>query len=547
MKKVILTALLVSAFASTAQAAVIKQNDKEQVSVSGTLSTSASDEVLVAIVGPFDSKMNYTDAIASEDKLYVNAAYANEKGEYSFAYEPKIKNKFYAVSVTSGGTQETSVIYLAENSVISDVLKDINGNAGVEGAFIKAAYKDILITNYKDFANLTDDKQIGRIYNDIEAAKGTGYASFQAFETVYTKATAVQSINNCTTAADAKRIADDYLPLDSVSLYSVYKGFTDEQKTRVFERMLSRDISGINDFYAKINESIFLEKIQNETFSSNLTSFITNNAAQFSINTSGYSSDANTVNAAVHGKYYKTMDDFKTAFNAAIPGQGGTDNGNNGNNNPGGGGGGGGGSADADAKDSVIGSIRPIESTTAASSGFKDLANVSWAKEAILALKEKNIVSGKTDDSFCPDDLVTREEFTKMVVSAFEITASNTQISFMDVSVGSWYYDCVAAAAGNGIIYGVSDSEFGVGMQITRQDIAAILCRIAKLKNRSFDGEGEKFADDWQISDYAKQSVYALRNGGIISGFDDNTFRPLNPATRAEAAVMIYKMLEALK
>lgn len=535
MKKVILTVLLLAALAAPAQAAVIKQNDNEEVSVSGTLAQDASGEALVAIVGPFDERVAYSEAIQNKDKLYVNAAYADKTGAYSFTYEPKTKNKFYAVSVTSGGKQETAVLYLAENSVIKNVLKAINDAETVKTVFENPEYKDILITNYKEFEAITSDTQKKCIYEDIDSAKKTGYATFEDFEKVYTKATAVQSINNCETAAEARLIADDYLPITQISLYNEYKGFSEAEKNRVFERMLSRSIASISDFYTKLNESVFLEKIQNEAFSTNLTSFIKNNASEFSIDTSEYTTWANSVNAALNKNYYKTMSDFKTALAAAITAA--KDSGSGSGSSSGGGGGGGGSS-------SGIVYVRPTEPAGAA---FNDLESVSWAREAILALKEKNIVSGKGDGSFCPNDSVTREEFTKMVVGAFGIEAGGQSVEFTDVSRGSWYYDAVTAAAANGVIYGISDSEFGVGIEITRQDIAAILNRIAVQKNRAFDTEGETFADDWQIAEYARQSVYALRNGGIVSGFEDNSFRPLMPATRAEAAVMIYKMTEALK
>ena len=332
-------------------------------------------------------------------------------------------------------------------------------------------------------------------------------------------------------------IVNDYLSIDSIILYKEYSEYSESEQKRVFERMLSRNLTSISDFYAKLNESVFLEKIQNEKFSSNLTDVINKNASVFGIDTSSYSSIANTVNSALNGKYYKTMDEFKTAFNAAVAAS---------KTTPQGGGSPSGSSGPAGSAVYVKPS-EPNNNNTQSVSVFDDLDNVSWAKGAILALKEKNIISGKENGKFYPNDLVTREEFTKMVVNAFEISADNRKNDFADVAKESWYYEYVSVAAGNGIVQGISADEFGVDRQITRQDIATVLYRVAVLRGQSFSVGKEQFSDDSQIADYAKECVYALREKGVVSGFEDDSFRPQNFATRAEAAKMLYNMMEVLK
>ena len=103
MKKAILTVLLFTSLLPSAEAAVIRQNDLEEVTITGMVSPDASSEALISIVGPFDEKLEYNNAVKYPDKLYVNAVYADENGKYDFIYKPKTKNKFYALSVSSGG------------------------------------------------------------------------------------------------------------------------------------------------------------------------------------------------------------------------------------------------------------------------------------------------------------------------------------------------------------------------------------------------------------------------------------------------------------
>ena len=78
-------------------------------------------------------------------------------------------------------------------------------------------------------------------------------------------------------------------------------------------------------------------------------------------------------------------------------------------------------------------------------------------------------------------------------------------------------------------------------MNVTRQDAAAML---ARLFSAPHDENVEKFADDAEISDYAKDGIYMLKAADMLSGYDDNTFRPNLPVTRAEAAKMIYNLLK---
>lgn len=93
----------------------------------------------------------------------------------------------------------------------------------------------------------------------------------------------------------------------------------------------------------------------------------------------------------------------------------------------------------------------------------------------------------------------------------------------------------------SGVISGVSESKFGVGDYITRQDMAVILYRANWLASKNgFDG----FADDESIDEYARDAVNAFASNGIIGGYDDGSFRPKEFATRAEAAVILGRLLD---
>ncbi len=239
-------------------------------------------------------------------------------------------------------------------------------------------------------------------------------------------------------------------------------------------------------------------------------------------------------------KYYKTFDDLAEAFDDAVTDKLGEpkDKGNSG-----GGGGGSGWGGGSGGGHSVIvndGTVQP--SKPGADNGFEDISGVPWAKDAILYLADEGIINGKTVNLFAPDDFITRAEFVKILMMALEkeINATETS-SFVDVIEGSWYMPYVAAAEKRQLVMGNEQNMFMPDAGITRQDMAVILYRAFKpeIKNKPL-----VFADADFISGYAVEAVDALTSAGVINGTGNNMFSPLQGATRAQAAVMIYNLIK---
>ena len=176
---------------------------------------------------------------------------------------------------------------------------------------------------------------------------------------------------------------------------------------------------------------------------------------------------------------------------------------------------------------------------------FSDIYGVDWATEAILALTDKGIVNGIGGGKYAPNNFVTREQFAKMLVLVCGLYQENAVCSFSDVPDGAWHQSYVASAAANGIVFGMDEEHFGVGQNITREDMAVMVYRAAKKTGKLSDAEqGTVFADENEISDYAKESVNTLKARGIMSGKGENRFEPKAYATRAEAAKMINGLIE---
>ncbi|WP_240839331.1 S-layer homology domain-containing protein [Acidaminobacter sp. JC074] len=167
-----------------------------------------------------------------------------------------------------------------------------------------------------------------------------------------------------------------------------------------------------------------------------------------------------------------------------------------------------------------------------------------WAKDYVTSLAAKGIVSGKSEMAFDPNGTITRAEFATILVNhlGFEDTVNS---NYKDVEEGKWYYNHVARAGMNGINAGTANGEFRPEDKITREEMAVMLTQAYKAKyGVEMTGTADQFSDHSSVSEYAKEAVYAMRNTGIISGYPDNTFKPQNTASRAEAATMMYLFLE---
>ena len=176
---------------------------------------------------------------------------------------------------------------------------------------------------------------------------------------------------------------------------------------------------------------------------------------------------------------------------------------------------------------------------------FTDIEDVAWAKDAINDLFERGIISGKSEGKFAPNDTIKREEFVKLIVCALGLYDKAATCEFDDTKPENWYYSYVGSAVRQGIVGGMGDNLFGAGQEITREDIAVILCRAKGLIAEEQALSEPSFSDWEHVSDYAKQSLAVMVEKGFMNGITETELAPKLPATRAQAAVMIYRIIHA--
>ena len=155
--------------------------------------------------------------------------------------------------------------------------------------------------------------------------------------------------------------------------------------------------------------------------------------------------------------------------------------------------------------------------------------------------------------TFLPDSAITREQFVQVLYNAEGKPPVSSEKQFPDVAEGTWYEYAVLWAYENNIASGMGNGDFGIGKNITRQDLALMLYKYASQKGYSLDATNGKiyqYADGDIVSDYAKTAMDWAVTNGILSGKGTageplSTFRldPAGTATRAECAAMLRNFM----
>ncbi|KRE86342.1 hypothetical protein ASG89_09975 [Paenibacillus sp. Soil766] len=180
---------------------------------------------------------------------------------------------------------------------------------------------------------------------------------------------------------------------------------------------------------------------------------------------------------------------------------------------------------------------------------FGDLNN-HWSKQTVEAMANKWIVQGVGASSFAPDRQVTRAEFAVLLVRSFGLTSSEaTKASFKDIKATDWFAASVNLAVKFGLVGGYEDHSFRPDAPISRQEMAVMIdraLRFAGFNAALQPNSSATFSDEANIAEWAKDAIRTASSLHIINGRDGNAFSPLSTGTRAESAVMLSRMLQAL-
>jgi len=175
-----------------------------------------------------------------------------------------------------------------------------------------------------------------------------------------------------------------------------------------------------------------------------------------------------------------------------------------------------------------------------------------WAKTDVELMASKYVVKGKTPELFLPEDKVTRAEFATLLVRALGLSEEKpAQGRFSDVAPDAWYSGSVEAAARAGLVKGMGNGRFAPDDLITREQMAVMIVRALEQAGKKIAlsaAEQEqllaRFSDRAKIQNWAAADLVRAVKSGLLKGVTATTIEPAANATRAQAAVMIKRMME---
>lgn len=532
------TALMIStsAYAADVEVSVFDNNDNANITgiannQTGRVSacvfnigkTASDAENMVA-----DSVVFVNQTSPEADKSFnfpINMA-KYSTGEYTLAvYQEgeKIAGKVFPFAKAAdnrAAVAELNDIIAAANGNISPVVQFLEGTDSVSGILNRVRLEcssdyDGVASISKAAAYITENAPY-----DVNN-KGAVVAAYK--RAMLISAFADNKISNIEDAESDIDILNT-APLDAV--YSA-RYITQTVKSNLAAKISSlAPYTSIESFETAVKDAMVLTVVNYSTGSGDISAVISAVYPQFPGELL-----APAVCRTVANKSYATMDLLREAMETAAKGSSDKTSGGSGSS---------GGAPMKPGTSATVQNPSVTPENSAGSKGFSDIEDVSWAAGAINALAAKGVVSGRGNNMFAPKDNITREEFVKMCVVLFKIpTGNDISLNFADVNSESWYYPYIKTAYGAGVINGTSETSFGVGSYITRQDAAVIINNCMEKFNLK-PGEAETFADWESISDYAKDAVMNMRKLNIISGYEDGSFLPKNNITRAEAAKMLF-------
>ncbi|WP_052124171.1 S-layer homology domain-containing protein [Ureibacillus manganicus] len=181
---------------------------------------------------------------------------------------------------------------------------------------------------------------------------------------------------------------------------------------------------------------------------------------------------------------------------------------------------------------------------------FIDLSKNYWANDAINNMAKSGIISGYKDETFRPENPVSRAEFATLISKTFYLDLpTGSQATFYDVQPSHWSYPYVEASKDflTGYYPPSGRAFFSPDMNATREDVAVTLVKalgytVDDLKNRRI--LEQNFNDVDSISPNLRDYVAIAYEKELFSGYPDYTFRGDAPINRAEVATLLYKIIK---
>ncbi len=180
---------------------------------------------------------------------------------------------------------------------------------------------------------------------------------------------------------------------------------------------------------------------------------------------------------------------------------------------------------------------------------FSDVDTSHWAKQYIDALSNSGVISGYEDGTYRPQNSVTRAEFLKLLICSDPFLENQALEYGKTIEQVNWYdpyvkYTMFLKASS----YKYEEEEYQ--MPIERVEIATFICNFRRMYDLTIAnevGERTEFSDISGLTNIESISIIEAEDYGIMNGYEDGTFKPNNPVTRAEVSAIIFRWINLLR
>lgn len=178
---------------------------------------------------------------------------------------------------------------------------------------------------------------------------------------------------------------------------------------------------------------------------------------------------------------------------------------------------------------------------------FQDVSDDYWAKPYIDALSERLVINGLSEDTFAPDQPVSRAQLASAIAEAFPSETTEDAIAFSDIEPDYWAVEPINTAVQSGFMNGFPDETFQPALPVPRaQVLTALVTGINSAIPEDSQAVVTRYTDVAEIPDWAIGKMAAATQTGIVVNYPNlDSLNPNQPATRAEVAAMIYQALAA--
>ena len=182
--------------------------------------------------------------------------------------------------------------------------------------------------------------------------------------------------------------------------------------------------------------------------------------------------------------------------------------------------------------------------TALPAAAFSDVTDDAWYASAVAEVSAAGIMNGTTADTFSPDEQVTRGMVATVLWRLAGSPAPTAASGFSDVEDWYYYADAVAWAQETGVAAGLGDGTFGGGGIVTREQMAVFLYRYSQYAGHELaNGVLDIYGDVDSVHDWALEGMAHAVGSGLITGTGEGTLDPAGPATRAQLAVILQRLM----